>query len=475
MGGEPGKENPRRLFLRPQKIKNVMERVNKEMYVRNLELAQTNRTLSLLRTIDKLVLESEGSAAELSDEIAHAISQSTNYPLVAILAQKKNHANILQVYGWDKRAAVDGPTEDTSPELEITDDQVAWLASDAASVVVPVSDIAQSHHVFADSTQSKRILRLAEMLGVRSVYIVKLTARGHLVGLMVVGLVSDEATSGVTANDQDLINRLGGAVGVALDNKLLLEENRRVLEQLQKSNDKLKALDETKDEFISMASHQLRTPLTSIKGYISMVLEGDAGKIEPQQHKLLTEAFNSSERMVRLIADFLNVSRLQTGKFTIEKAPLDIKHAIRQEISNLEIIAKTRGMKIKLNVTKDALPLTGDESKLRQIMMNFIDNAIYYSHQDSTIVVNLEKVKSSLEFTVIDTGIGVPEEEQAKLFTKFFRAGNARKQRPDGTGVGLYLARRVVTGHGGTIVFSSKEGVGSTFGFRIPLDKHSTK
>lgn len=475
MGDESEKSNHRRIFLRPKKLKNVMERVNKEMYVRNLELAQTNRTLSLLRTIDKLVLESEGSAAELSDEIAHAISQSTNYPLVAILAQQKNRKNILQVYGWDKRVSIEGPSAETTPALQITDNQVAWLESNETSVVVPISDIGRTHRVFADQSQSKRILNLAQILGVRSVYIVKLTARGHLVGLMVIGLVSNEAASGVTANDQDLINRLGGAVGIALDNKLLLEENRRVLEQLQKSNEKLKALDETKDEFISMASHQLRTPLTSIKGYISMVLEGDAGKIEPQQHKLLTEAFNSSERMVRLIADFLNVSRLQTGKFTIERAPLDVKHAIRQEISNLEIIAKTRGMNIKLNVTKEPLPLTGDESKLRQIMMNFIDNAIYYSHQDSTIVVNVEKVKNSMEFTVTDTGIGVPEEEQAKLFTKFFRAVNARKQRPDGTGVGLYLARRVVTGHDGTIIFSSKEGIGSTFGFRLPLDKHSTK
>ena len=103
--------------------------------------------------------------------------------------------------------------------------------------------------------------------------------------------------------------------------------------------------------------------------------------------------------------------------------------------------------------------------------MNLIDNAIYYSPPKSTVVVNLERVKNQAALTVVDPGIGVPEAEQSRLFNKFFRAHNARKQRPDGTGVGLYLARRVVTAHGGGIIFSSKENHGSTFGFRIPIDE----
>lgn len=299
-------------------------------------------------------------------------------------------------------------------------------------------------------------------------------------------MLGDHRSGNYTKRDLSVLSGISNELIIAIQNALSLYEvnelnatlQQRInvaTKELRSSNAQLKALDQTKDEFISMASHQLRTPLTSIKGYLSMVLEGDAGKIDSQQHKLLTEAFNSSERMVRLIADFLNVSRLQTGKFTIERAPLDIKHAIRQEISNLEIIAKTRDIKMKLNVTKESLLLTGDESKLRQIMMNLIDNAIYYSHQGSTVTVNLEKSGDYVEFTVTDTGIGVPESEQSKLFSKFFRAENARKQRPDGTGVGLYLAQRVVTGHKGSIIFSSKEGEGSTFGFRLPLDKHATK
>jgi signal transduction histidine kinase len=295
-------------------------------------------------------------------------------------------------------------------------------------------------------------------------------------------MLGDRLSGSYTKRDLNVLATISNELVIAIQNAISLHEVRELnatlqqridvaTKELRSSNAQLKHLDETKDEFISMASHQLRTPLTSIKGYISMVIEGDVGKISPHQHSLLQEAFNSSERMVRLINDFLNVSRLQTGRFVIDKGPVDIKTVVRQEIDSLQVMAAGHRIKLRLTITKAELPLVADESKLRQVIMNFVDNAIYYSHPDSTIVINLERAKDDMALTVVDTGIGVPVEEQAKLFTKFFRAKNARKVRPDGTGVGLYLARRVVSGHGGSIIFSSLEGKGSTFGFRLPLSK----
>jgi signal transduction histidine kinase len=295
-------------------------------------------------------------------------------------------------------------------------------------------------------------------------------------------ILGEHLSRNYSKRDQNVLMAVGNELVIAIQNALSLHEVKELnatlqqridvaTKELRSSNAQLKHLDEIKDEFISMASHQLRTPLTSIKGYLSMVLEGDAGKVTQQQHKLLIEAFNSSERMVGLIGDFLNVSRLQTGRFLIEKTPFDLKQVIEQEVNSLQMIATTHDMKLKLNVPSRPLPVLADEQKIRQVIMNFIDNAIYYSPPKSTILVNVEHVRNEASLTVVDTGIGVPEEAQARLFTKFFRAANARKQRPDGTGVGLYLARRVVNGHNGTIIFSSKEGKGSTFGFRIPLAK----
>lgn len=241
-------------------------------------------------------------------------------------------------------------------------------------------------------------------------------------------------------------------------------------DELRHSNEQLRGLDTAKDEFVSMASHQLRTPLTSVKGYISMVLEGDAGKITKMQRQLLREAFTSSERMVRLINDFLNVSRVQTGKFQIDRRPLDLAKIVKQEVKSLETTAESRDLTLKLDVPARPVIVNIDEGKIRQVIMNFIDNALYYSKPDSEIRVVLRTFPREVRLEVMDHGIGVPARQQAHLFTKFFRADNARTQRPDGTGVGLYLSKMVIDGHKGRIIFASKEGQGSTFGFRLPLE-----
>ncbi len=241
-------------------------------------------------------------------------------------------------------------------------------------------------------------------------------------------------------------------------------------DELRRSNEQLRGLDTAKDEFVSLASHQLRTPLTSVKGYISMVLEGDAGKITKMQRQLLSEAFTSSERMVHLINDFLNVSRVQTGKFMIEKRPIDLGKVVKQEVKALQTSAEARDLRFKLIIPTQQITVAGDESKIRQVVMNFIDNALYYSHPNTEITVSLKVFPNDVRFEVTDHGIGVPAKQQSKLFGKFFRADNARTQRPDGTGVGLYLSKMVIDGHDGKIIFSSKEGQGSTFGFSLPLE-----
>jgi signal transduction histidine kinase len=217
-----------------------------------------------------------------------------------------------------------------------------------------------------------------------------------------------------------------------------------------------------------MASHQLRTPLTSVKGYLSMVLEGDAGKLNATQEKMLNQAFVSSQRMVFLIADLLNVSRLRTGKFVIEAAPTDLAHMIEEELAQLTETAAVRDLTLSYKKPKDIPLLMLDETKTRQVIMNFVDNAIYYTEAGGTIEVRLEADTNGVELRVIDNGIGVPKADQHHLFTKFYRAGNARKARPDGTGLGLFMAKKVITVQGGSVIFESKEGAGSTFGFRFP-------
>jgi signal transduction histidine kinase len=285
-----------------------------------------------------------------------------------------------------------------------------------------------------------------------------------------------------TSQDIQMLGIIANELVIAIQNSLHFEEIQRfnitlqekvdtATRQLRRANQHLKELDETKDDFISMASHQLRTPLTSVKGYLSMVLEGDAGKLNAMEAKMLRQAFISSQRMVYLITDLLNVSRLKTGKFIIDATPVDLSKIVEEEVSQLVETAQARS--IALSYTKPAAftPLMLDETKIRQVIMNFIDNAIYYTQAGGNIKVELADNPSNIELRIIDNGIGVPRSEQHHLFTKFYRAGNARKARPDGTGLGLFMAKKVVIAQGGSIIFSSKEGQGSTFGFMFSKNR----
>ncbi len=285
--------------------------------------------------------------------------------------------------------------------------------------------------------------------------------------------------------DKKVIELITDEMVIAMQNALRFEEIEnfnitlqkkidQATAELRKTNEKLKALDQAKDDFISMASHQLRTPLTSVKGYVSMVLEGDAGPLNKTQQKLLEQSFTSSQRMVYLIADLLNVSRLRTGKFVIEATPTYLPDVVEAELSQLLETAKSRQLELTFERPESFPTLMLDQTKVRQVIMNFVDNAIYYTEPGGKITVSLKELPKSVELTVVDNGIGVPKAEQHHLFTKFYRANNAKKARPDGTGLGLFMAKKVIIAQGGAIIFKSQEGKGSTFGFTFPKNKLET-
>lgn len=315
------------------------------------------------------------------------------------------------------------------------------------------------------------------MISHRIELIMPLVQDEEIVGYLCLG---EHKTSNYTNRDIKVLNTISNELIIAIQNALAVQEIREFNEtlkqrianatvELRTSNRMLRQLDKAKDEFVGMASHQLRTPLTSVKGYISMVIDGDAGKITDSQKQLLDEAFKSSERMVNLINDFLNVSRIQTGKFMLEKSPVDLSKLVEQEIDSLQSNATAHNLKFIYKQPKDFPMIDMDESKIHQVVMNFIDNSIYYSHENATVAIKLLVESGEAVFKVEDSGIGVPVSERNQLFTKFYRASNARIKRPDGTGVGLYLAKKIIDAHDGKIIFSSNEGGGSTFGFRLPI------
>jgi signal transduction histidine kinase len=452
-------------FTEKKQLRVSVETLSQEMYKRNLELAETNQALSLLRAIDALVLKSHDKLEVLCQKISEVIVDNSNYLMVALLANPL-HKEYLTLMGW---AASNGTINGSEGYRLKLDDYNGWLTGTDATGTIQLDTVSDKQIAQALGILPEEASALRGKLPVKSIVLVKLYSRHRLVGLLAVGFNAQPAE--ITEKQRMLLERLSEAVGIALDNRLLYEENRRIVLQLQHSNVKLKALDETKDDFISMASHQLRTPLTSVKGYLSMVLEGDAGKINETERKMLSQAYTSSQRMVYLIADLLNVSRLKTGKFIIDSSPTDLSQMIDEELGQLTEAASGRSLTLTYDKPKDFPVLMLDETKTRQVLMNFIDNAIYYTPKDGHIRIELKDTGPTVEFRVIDDGIGVPKSEQHHLFTKFYRAGNARKARPDGTGLGLFMAKKVITAQNGALIFESKEGEGSTFGFTFTKSK----
>lgn len=422
------------------------------------------------RWTNKLFYQDAYEAQELLDELNHILVSTIELNKMLKASADVIGRNIKSefcVFGLREtdfaKQRIIGETERKFDKADI----------DFAKKVTPKIDhkVIVADHLEEDSKELQRKMRKNDIA-----ILVRLTSDVSEEGIGYIVLGTKKSGNPYNSQDVRVLETIANSMVIAIDNALRFEEIEKfniTLEQkvedatrkLERTNAKLVALDETKDDFISMASHQLRTPLTSVKGYLSMVLEGDAGNLNPKQEKLLDQAFISSQRMVYLIADLLNVSRLRTGKFVIETKETNLAEVVAGEVEQLTETAEARGLKLTYDKPKNFPILMLDETKIRQVIMNFTDNAIYYTPDGGHIKVQLEETPQSVQFTVTDNGIGVPKHEQHHLFGKFFRAGNARKARPDGTGLGLFMAKKVVIAQGGSIVFRSHEGKGSTFGF----------
>jgi len=236
------------------------------------------------------------------------------------------------------------------------------------------------------------------------------------------------------------------------------------------ANKELKSLDLAKDEFVSIASHQLRTPLTALKGYTGMLLDGDPGPINDKQREYLGEIKSANDRMIGLITALLNVSRVDLGVFIVEPEPTDMTAVADSVLKELLPGTEAKKLRVVTDFGKDLPSLNADPKIIRMIFQNLLSNAVKYTPAEGTVTLAIKKDASAMLISVADTGYGVPEDAQQKIFTKMFRADNARTKDPNGTGLGLYIIKATIEQTGGKIWFESKENKGSTFYVSLPLE-----
>src|SRR3989344_3108432 len=230
-----------------------------------------------------------------------------------------------------------------------------------------------------------------------------------------------------------------------------------------------KDVDRAKTEFVSLASHQLRTPLSTISWYAEMLLNGDAGKLKAEQKHYLQEIYQGNQRMIELVNALLNVSRLDLGTVVIDLEPTDFVEVADSVIHELAPQIKERLIKFSKKYDKGIPVIPADAKLLRIIFQNLLSNAIKYTPPKGSVTLPIEKGNPDVTITVADTGYGIPSDQQSQIFTKLLRADNVREKETAGTGLGLYLVKAVVEKSGGKVWFESKENVGTTFYVTIPL------
>jgi PAS domain S-box-containing protein len=226
-----------------------------------------------------------------------------------------------------------------------------------------------------------------------------------------------------------------------------------------------------KSEFVSLVSHEFRTPLTSIRGYAEMMLVGDAGKLTDEQMDYIKTIFRNATHLTEIVNDLLVVSRLEAGAIKLNISILDIRVIIDETIELLKPQIDAKKLKLKVNVPDQLPEVEGDSQRINQVILNLLSNAYKYTPSGGKINIFTKVKDDFLCLTIEDSGIGMSEDEQNKLFTKFFRAENPETIKAGGTGLGLWITRSFVEMHKGEIIVTSKPGKGSAFTIKLPIKK----
>ncbi len=253
------------------------------------------------------------------------------------------------------------------------------------------------------------------------------------------------------------------------------EEEIQFLVAVERDITRSKEVDRMKTEFISLASHQLRTPLSAIKWFLEILLSGDAGKLQPDQMEVVKNIDQSNQRMIDLVNSLLNISRIESGRIKITPKLASLKKVMNQVMKELEPAAQRKGILVSLKSRSIAPRMKIDPKLLYEVYKNLLSNAIKYTQKKGKIEITLSKQKDTITCKVKDNGLGIPHEEQARIFEKFFRGSNVTQNETEGTGLGLYLSRIIADTIGGKIWFESEQNNGSTFWFSFPVDGFKAK
>ena len=244
--------------------------------------------------------------------------------------------------------------------------------------------------------------------------------------------------------------------------------------RIKDAQDRQEEISRLKSEFITVAAHQLRTPLSIVKWAYTAVLEGDFGPVAEGQRNILGKAAIANESMIKLVHNLLDAARIEEGRFGFKFERVDFGAFLKKLFEEKKLLAEKKGVILTININpKDILYLNADPEKLSIAVGNIIDNAVRYTASGGSVGISLDAEEAFAIIKIQDTGIGIAPEDKTRLFTKFYRGSNVMHLETEGTGLGLFITKNIVVSHGGEVWFNSEHTKGTTFFIKLPREASS--
>lgn len=447
----------------------IPENITQELYKRNVELAVKNKTLSLLSKLYEIsILTLE--PASLAERITQTIQTELDFDLVGMLHYDDaiDALTPLHVARSQRLGKVFGETNEL---LHIS------KASRHAFFGTILTELGSTYtedlaELWDDLALKEKLETAQKEAHLRTILFYPLiTGDKNILGILMIGI--NRAYGDLSEFERESIHNVVNVIAIAYGKALLYQELEITNRKLADANSELKRLDQTKTEFMSIASHQLRAPLTVIKGYLSLAIEGTLGALPQQAKDSLGKAAYSTEQLVKLMNELLNLSRMEAGKIEYTMSKNSLTLTIKEVMDELKTEAEKKKLTLVLEPKEALEQCLFDPDKMREVIMNLVHNAVKYS-PNGKILVRQEIVSHDagkfVRVSVQDNGIGIAKEDIHRLFAKFIRSAEAKKVDVAGLGLGLFFVKKVVEDHGGK-AWAESEGLGkgSTFIIEIPF------
>lgn len=435
------------------------ETVMENLYKRNIEVVTKNKTLSLLSKlyeISILTLEPK----ELATRISHTVQGDLSFEFVGIsILDEKNDS--LAPLSFSKSEKMEEAEKKANVYLEnITITNLSHHNFFTQIITLKRENTTNNvQDIWGDFANHKDLENLANEATIKTILILPLLVESKILGFIIVALNRNYET--LTSFEKESIESFVNVVSVALEKAYLYKE-------LEDANAQLRELDRQKDELLGIVSHQLATPVSSMRWNLEMMLDGDLGKFKKEQEESLKSLQSIATDLSDLVSMILDVSRIQLGRIRVDKQELDLSSFFKEIMEVIEPKAKEKKVQFTKLLPKKYPKAELDKRYTRMTIENLLTNAIKYTPEKGKVQLKVELHENTLYCEVKDSGVGIPKQDQGKIFGKLFRASNVRNT-VDGNGFGLYVAKGAIEAQGGKIWFESEEGKGTTFFIELPI------